>query len=55
MLDYFKTTLFLNMKYLLLNFKEIPTYGWIEYSEQKGLVLSEQEMFSKFLDDKRFG
>ena len=40
------------MKYLLLNFKEIPTYGWIEYSEQKGLVLSEQEMFSNFLDIK---
>ena len=40
------------MKYLLLNFKEIPTYGWIEYSEQKGLVLSEQEMFSSFLDIK---
>tara|TARA_B100001093_G_scaffold49321_1_gene41900 strand:+ start:15 stop:479 length:465 start_codon:yes stop_codon:yes gene_type:complete len=40
------------MKYLLLNFKEIPTYGWIEYSEQKGLILSEQEMFSSFLDIK---
>ena len=40
------------MKYLLLNFKEMPTYGWIEYSEQKGLVLSEQEMFSNFLDIK---
>jgi hypothetical protein len=40
------------MKYLLLNFKEMPTYGWIEYSEEKGLVLSEQEMFSNFLDIK---
>ena len=40
------------MKYLLLNFKEIPTYGWIEYSEEKGLILSEQEMFSSFLDIK---
>ena len=40
------------MKYLLLNFKEIPTYGWIEYSEEKGLILSEQDMFSSFLDIK---
>ena len=40
------------MKYLLLNFKEMPTYGWIEYSEEKGLILSEQEMFSSFLDIK---
>ena len=40
------------MKYLLLNFKEMPTYGWIEYSEEKGLVLSEQEMFRSFLDIK---
>ena len=40
------------MKYLLLNFKEMPTYGWIEYSEEKGLVLSEQEVFSNFLDIK---
>ena len=40
------------MKYLLLNFKEMPTYGWIEYSEKKGLVLSQQEMFSNFLDIK---
>jgi len=40
------------MKYLLLNFKEMPTYGWIEYSEEKGLVLSEQEMFGSFLDIK---
>ena len=40
------------MKYLLLNFKEMPTYGWIEYSEEKGLILSEQEMFSNFLDIK---
>jgi len=40
------------MKYLLLNFKEMPTYGWIEYSEAKGLILSEQEMFSSFLDIK---
>lgn len=30
----------------------MPTYGWIEYSEEKGLVLSEQEMFSNFLDIK---
>ena len=53
MLDYFKTTLFLMyMKYLLLNFKEVPTYGWIEYSEKKGLVLSEQEMFNNFKDIK---
>jgi hypothetical protein len=40
------------MKYLLLNFKEMPTYGWIEYSEEKGLILSEQKMFSSFLDIK---
>ena len=40
------------MKYLLLNFKEMPTYGWIEYSEEKGLILSEQEVFSNFLDIK---
>ena len=40
------------MKYLLLTFKEMPTYGWIEYSEEKGLILSEQEMFSSFLDIK---
>ncbi len=40
------------MKYLLLNFKEMPTYGWIEYSEERGLILSEQEMFSSFLDIK---
>ena len=40
------------MKYLLLNFKEMPTYGWIEYSEEKGLILSEQKMFSTFLDIK---
>ena len=40
------------MKYLLLNLKEMPTYGWIEYSEEKGLILSEQEMFSSFLDIK---
>ena len=36
------------MKYLLLNFKELPTYGWVEYSNQKGLALSEQKSFDNF-------
>ena len=36
------------MKYLLINFKSLPTYGWIEYSEKNGLVMSEQENFTSF-------
>jgi hypothetical protein len=36
------------MKYLLLNFKELPTYGWVEYSNEKGLALSEQKSFDNF-------
>jgi len=34
------------MKYLLLNFKETPTYGWVEYSKDKGLIKSEEKDFT---------
>ena len=36
------------MKYLLLNFKGIPTYGWVEYSDKNGLELSEQISFDNY-------
>ena len=36
------------MKYLLINFKGLPTFGWIEYSQENGLFISEQENFSSF-------
>ena len=34
------------MKYLLLNFKELPTYSWVEYSSDNGLNKSEGVNFS---------
>ena len=38
------------MKYLLLNFKGLPTYSWVEYSTDSGLIRSESENFSNLAE-----
>ena len=38
------------MKHLLLNFRESPTYAWVEYSSENGLVRSNEDSFDNFRD-----
>jgi len=38
------------MKYLLLSFKGLPTYCWVEYSTDTGLSKSESENFSNLAE-----